>query len=93
MEINPGEVDAPESMSDAQISEIVEQELATAVAAPDSVHVLCVRFRDDDYTSVHTTQRGAEARLQETVTQWGIPDALNAEDLTCRIQRLPVETP
>jgi hypothetical protein len=89
----PDEVDAPDSIGDAQISEIVEQELATAVAAPDAVHVLSVRCRDDDYTSVHTTQEGAQARLRETAAQWGIADVLNADQLTHRIEKLPVETP
>jgi hypothetical protein len=89
----PDEINTPESVGDVRISEIVEQELATAVSAPDAVYVLSVWYRDDDYTSVHTTQQGAEARLQKTAGQWGITDVLNADQLTHRIEKLPVETP
>jgi hypothetical protein len=87
------EIGAPEEVGDAQISEIVEQELATAVADPDAVYVLYVQFRGDSYTSVHTSQDGAEARLGETASQWGITDVLNADQLVHQITKLPVETP
>jgi hypothetical protein len=89
----PDEINAPEEIGDAQISEIVEQEIATAVADPDAVYVLSVRFQGDDYTSVHTSQDGAEARLRETALRWGISDVLDADQLAHRISKLPVETP
>lgn len=90
---SPDEIDASESIGDAQISEIVDQELATAVADPDSVYVLLLQYRDDSYTSVHTSQEGADARLRETLAQWGIADVIGADSLTHQITRLPVETP
>lgn len=89
----PDEIDAPEAIGDAQISEIVEQELAIAVADPDAVYVVSVEYQGDSYTSVHTSQDGADARLRETAAQWGISDILNADQLTHQILKLPVETP
>jgi hypothetical protein len=89
----PDEIGAPEEIGDARISEIVEQELATAVADPDAVYVVFVQFQGDSYTSVHTSQDGAEARLRETAAQWGITDVLNADQLVHQISKLPVETP
>lgn len=89
----PDEIGTSESIGDAQISEIVEQELAIAVADPDSVYVLFVQYQLDSYTSVHTTQDGADARLRETAAQWGIADVLESDELTHQITKLPVETP
>lgn len=89
----PDDVGAAESLGDAQISEIVEQELATAVASPDSVFVVLLQYHGDSYTSVHTSQEGADARVQETAAQWGIADVLNADQLIHQITKLPVETP
>jgi hypothetical protein len=89
----PDEIGTPDSIGDAQISEIVDQELAIAVADPDSVYVLYVQYQGASYTSVHTTQDGAEARLGETAAQWGIADILGADQLTHQITKLPVETP
>jgi hypothetical protein len=89
----PDEIDAPESIGDAQISEIVDQELAIAVADPDSVYVVYLQYQGDSYTSVHTTQDGADARVQETAAQWGITDILDADQLIHQITKLPVETP
>lgn len=89
----PDEIGTPETIGDAQISEIVEQELAIAVADPDAVYVVYLQFRGDSYTSVHTTQDGADARVQETASQWGILDILAADELTHQVTKLPVETP
>lgn len=82
-----------DEVGDAQISDIVEQELATAVADADPVFVAYVEFDGADYTSVHTSQAGAEARVQEIAAQWGIGDVLDAERLVHRIVKLPLETP
>ena len=89
----PPEVGAAEELDDAQISEIVDQELATAVADPDAVYVVVVEFEGDSYTSVHTSRDGADARLRETAAQWGITDVLNADRLMHRIDEVPLETP
>jgi len=89
----PDELGAPETIGDAQISEIVGQEMAIAVASPDSVYVVFLQHRGDSYTSVHTSQEGADARVRETAAQWGITDVLNADQLIHQITKLPVETP
>ena len=89
----PNEVDAPAEVGDARISEIVEQELAIAVADPDAVYVVHMMFQGDSYTSVHTSREGAEARVRETASQWGVTDVLNADQLVHQIWKLPVETP
>ncbi|MET0474050.1 MAG: hypothetical protein ABW001_05365 [Mycobacterium sp.] len=89
----PDEIGAREEVGDAQISEIVEQELATAVADPEAVFVLHVQFQGDSYTSVHTSRDGADARLLETASQWGITDLLDNDQLVHQITKLPVETP
>jgi hypothetical protein len=89
----PDEVGAPESIGDAQISEIVDQELAIAVADPDAVYVVFLQYQGDSYTSVHTSQDGADARLRETAAQWGITDILDADQLIHQITKVPVETP
>ncbi len=90
---SPDEVSVPESIGDAQISEIVEQELAIAVADPDSVYVVFLQYHGDSYTSVHTSQDGADARVLEIAAQWGISDILVADQLTHQITKVPVETP
>lgn len=82
-----------DEVGDAQISDIVEQELATAVADADPVFVAYVAFSGDEYTSVHTSEAGAQARVQEIAAQWGIADALDTEQLVHRITKLPLETP
>jgi hypothetical protein len=82
-----------DNVDDAQISEIVEQELATAVADPDPVFVVHLEYDGAEYTSVHTSQDGAETRVQETASQWGFADVLNTDQLTYRITKLPLETP
>ena len=69
----PPEVGAAEELGDAQISEIVDQELATAVADPDAVYVVVVEFEGDSYTSVHTSRDGADARLRETAARGESP--------------------
>jgi hypothetical protein len=89
----PEEIDAPDAVGDAQISEIVEQELAIAVADPDPVYVVYLQYRGDSYTSVHTSQDGADARVRETASQWGIADILDADQLVHQITKVPVETP
>ncbi|CAN5681536.1 hypothetical protein BH11ACT6_BH11ACT6_28850 [soil metagenome] len=89
----PDELGTPESLDDAQISEIVDQELAIAVASPDSVYVVSLQYQGDSYTSVHTSQEGADARVVETAAQWGIADVLNADQLVHEVTKLPVETP
>ena len=89
----PDEVGVTESIGDAQISEIVDQELAIAVADQDAVYVVLLQFQGDTYISVHTSQDGADARVRETAAQWGIADVLNADQLTHQITKLPVETP
>lgn len=89
----PDEIGAPESIGDAQISEIVDQELAIAVADPDAVYVVFLQYQGDTYTSVHTSHDGADARVRETAAQWGITDILDADQLTHQITKLPVETP
>lgn len=89
----PDEIGVPEEIGDAQISEIVEQEIATAVANPDAVYVLSVRYQGDAYTSVHTSEAGAQARLLETTSRWGIADVLDTEHLEHHIEKLPIETP
>ena len=89
----PDELGTPETIGDAQISEIVEQELATAVADPDAVYVVFLQYQGDSYTSVHTSQDGADTRVRETAAQWGIADVLNADQLTYQINKVPVETP
>ena len=86
------EVGADE-IDDAQISEIVEQELATAVADPDPVFVVYIEYDGDEYTSAHTSQDGAETRVQETASQWGFADVLGTDQLTYRITKVPLETP
>ena len=80
-------------IDDAQISEIVDQELATAVADPDSVYVVSVEFEGDSYTSVHTSREGADARLAETAARWGITDVLDSDRLVHSITKVPLETP
>jgi hypothetical protein len=85
--------DNVDEVDDAQISEIVEQELATAVADPDPVFVVYLEFDGNEYTSVHTSQDGAEARVRETASQWGVADVLNTDQLSYRITKLPLETP
>jgi hypothetical protein len=89
----PDELGTPETLGDAQISEIVDQELATMVADPDAVYVVFLQYQGDSYTSVHTSQDGADTRVQETAAQWGIADVLNADQLTYQINKVPVETP
>jgi hypothetical protein len=89
----PDEVGAPDSIGDAQISDIVDQELAIAVADPDSVYVVSLQYQGDSYTSVHTSQDGADARVRETAAQWGIADVLVADQLTFQITKVPIETP
>ena len=89
----PDDVGTPDSIGDAQISEIVDQELAIAVADPDSVYVVFLQYCGDSYTSVHTSQDGADARVRETAAQWGITDILVADQLTFQITKVPVETP
>lgn len=86
------EVGADE-VGDAQISEIVERELATAVADPDPVYVVYLEYEGDQYTSAHTSQVGAETRVQETASQWGFTDVLGTDQLTYRITKVPLETP
>ena len=94
MDTTPADdIGIPEDIGDAQISEIVEQEIATAVASPDAVYVLSVRFQGDVYTSVHTSEEGAQARLQEVASRWGIADVLDADQLVHYIEKLPIETP
>ncbi|BBZ30139.1 hypothetical protein MMAD_44340 [Mycolicibacterium madagascariense] len=80
-------------IDDAQISEIVEQELATAVADPDPVYVLSVEFEGDGYTSVHTSREGADARLVEIAAGWGVADALDSDRLVHSVTKVPLETP
>jgi hypothetical protein len=87
------EVGPPAEVGDARISEIVETELATAVADPDAVYVVHMQFRGDTYTSVHTSREGAEARVRETASQWRVTDVLDADQLVHQIWKLPVETP
>lgn len=87
------EIDAPDAIGDAQIKEIVEGELAIAVADPDAVYVVYLQHQGDSYTSVHTSQDGADARVQEIASQWGIADVLEAEQLIHHITKVPVETP
>jgi hypothetical protein len=82
-----------DEVDDAQISEIVEQEIATAVADPDPVFVVYLEYEGDEYTSVHTSQDGAETRVQETAAQWGFTDVLGTDQLTYRITKVPLETP
>ena len=82
-----------DDIDDAQISEIVEQELATAVADPDPVFVVYIEYDGDEYTSAHTSQDGAETRVQETASQWGFADVLGTDQLTYRITKVPLETP
>lgn len=82
-----------DDIDDAQISEIVEQELATAVADPDPVFVVYIEYDGDEYTSAHTSQAGAETRVQETASQWGFADVLGTDQLTYRITKVPLETP
>jgi hypothetical protein len=82
-----------DEVDDAQISEIVEQELATAVADPDPVFVVYIEYDGDEYTSAHTSQAGAENRVQETASQWGFADVLGTDELTYRITKVPLETP
>lgn len=89
----PDEIDAPDAIGDAQISEIVEQELAIAVADPDPVYVVYLQYLGDSYTSVHTSRDGADERLRETASQWGIADILEADQLIHQITKVPVETP
>jgi hypothetical protein len=43
------------------------------VADPDSVYLVPLQYQSDSYTSVHTSQDGADARLRETAAQWGLP--------------------
>ncbi|TPG34949.1 hypothetical protein [Mycolicibacterium hodleri] len=90
---SPDEIASPEPLDDAQISEIVDQELAIAVADPDSVYVVVLQYRGDSYISVHTSRDGADARLRETAAQWGIEDVLIADELAHQITKVPVETP
>jgi hypothetical protein len=52
------------------------------VADPDSVYLVCLQYQSDSYTSVHTSQDGADACLRETAAQWGITDILDADQLT-----------
>ncbi|WP_197379307.1 hypothetical protein [Mycolicibacterium mengxianglii] len=89
----PDELGVPDEVGDAQISEIVERELATAVADPDAVYVVFLEYGGDSYTSVHTSQDGADARVQEIAAQWGIADLVDADQLTHQITKVPVETP
>lgn len=89
----PDELGVPESIGDAQISEIVDRELATAVANPDAVYVVFLQHQGDSYTSVHTSQEGADARVRDTAAQWGIADVLDGDQLTHQITKVPVETP
>ena len=87
------EVGGADEIDDAQISENVEQELATAVADPDPVFVVYIEYDGDEYTSAHTSQAGAETRVQETASQWGFSDVLGTDQLTYRITKVPLETP
>lgn len=89
----PDELGTPETLDDAQISDIVDQELATAVADPDAVYVVFLQYQGDSYTSVHTSQEGADTRVRETAAQWGIADVLNGDQLSYQINKVPVETP
>ncbi|MBJ7337052.1 hypothetical protein [Mycolicibacterium sp.] len=89
----PDETETPAALDDVQISEIVDRELATAVADPDAVYVVLLEYRGDSYTSVHTSRDGADARLRETAAQWGIEDVLDADELAHQITKVPVETP
>lgn len=82
-----------DEVDDAQISEIVEQELATAVADPDPVYVVRLEYEGDEYTSAHTSQKGAETRARETAAQWGFDDVLGTDLVTYRITKVPLETP
>lgn len=82
-----------DDVDDAQIRDIVEQEIAVAVADPEPVFVARLEYDGDEYTSVHTSALGAETRVRETARQWGFDDVDDEELLTYRIIKLPLETP
>lgn len=64
-----------------------------AVSPQPEVHVMQLQHKDVGYTSVHRSRLGAERKLYEIASLWGIaPSALHTTaDVTYGISKLPVE--
>ncbi|QBP29695.1 hypothetical protein SEA_TYPHA_38 [Mycobacterium phage Typha] len=61
--------------------------------SPAHVWVMTVDTDEAGFVSVHTTEDGARAKLQEIVDRWGLQESLDGDELVHSIAYLPVQTP